>query len=223
VKKMKNLKVLMLIALMGLLAVNGTHAATSANLAVSAQIPTVSMDMTVSMKELTTPGQEPWTGADVTSMFFGTLTHLLTDGSEAGVWYSQKYYCAFIFSNSFGQRYELKSSCSGLTSGGNSLPAASFGLTPAYQDLDSWTADGLTPQGAMPTGATLGTAGPAITTNKIVYRSEPAATNHIIRAFYSLPCYDIGGANPFPGYQPIALTQAPGTYSGTVTITIAAY
>jgi hypothetical protein len=160
-------------------------------------------------------------------MAFGQLTHTLTGGGEAGVWFSPTYFAVMIFTNSFGHRYEIRSTCSGLVSGANSLPAGSFSLTPGYASQDRFVAlDPLSAQGAQPTGSTQNTAGvSAITTSgtfRSVYISETAASNRILRAFYALPPYSTGGALPFTGYVPIPLSQAAGTYSGTVTITIVA-
>ncbi len=215
---MRKITIIILAVFIGLCAFDVSHAADSVNVTVSAQIPNNSAELSVIIKELTVANQEPWTGTTVTAMNFGTLTHTLTGGAEAGVWYSQKYYCVFIFTNSYGHRYQIVNDCLGLSSGGNSLPAGSFGLTPQYQSLDEWSASN--PQGGQPSGSSVGVQGPAIATNKVIYQSEPAASNRIIRAFYGLPSYATGGALPHSGYQPIPLSQAPGTYTGQVTITI---
>lgn len=219
---MKKFKVMLLIALVSLLVTSAQQVAFSVDITVSAVVPNNSPGDSIIIKELTTGGQDPWSGTTVSSMNFGTLTHDLIGGGDAGVWYSQKYYCVFMFTTSYGHKYEVRSSCSGLTSGANSLPTGSFGLTPGYASQDEWSPGNA--QGAQPTGSVLGSAGPAITPGsyKAIYTSESAASNRIIRAFYSLPCYATGGANPFNGYIPIPLSQAAGTYSGTITITIAA-
>ena len=213
---MKKLRIVMLLALIGLVTTTFAYAVSSSNVAVSTVVTDTPPDMTVVIKQLTSAGQDPWSGTDVTSMTFGALTHLLSGGAEAGVWYSQNYFCVIAFTQSFGKKYEVRSSCTGLTSGTNSLPAGSFKLSPAYASAD--TIGGVA-QGTMPTGAILGAAGSAVATNKAIYDSEagPAATNRVIRAFYSLPNTDT-----FTGFAPIPLNQAPGTYAGTVTITIAA-
>lgn len=217
--------IMLLLVLISVCSIALAYASSTSNVTVSAQVPNNSPDMTVVIKQLTTPGQDPSTGTTVTTMSFGTLTHLLADGvTDAGVWYSQTYFCVFVYTSSYGHEYQVQSTCTGLASGANSLPAGSFGITPGYSAADAWLIGGvLTPQGAQPTGSVLGSAGPAITTNKLIYQSEAAASNRIIRAFYSLPTYATGGALPYSGYIPIPLTQAAGTYSGTVTITIASY
>lgn len=226
---MKKLKVMLFIALIALWGISVQQFAFSADITVSAQVPNNSPEISVTIKELTTAGQEPWSGTTVTAMNFGQLTHTLAGGGDAGVWYSQKYYCVFIFATSFGHRYEVRSTCAGLTSGSNSLPSGSFGLTPGYAGADRWVASD--PNTAQDTDdnppGQLGIAGPAITgagVYRTIYTSETEGTNRIIRAFYSLPCYQTGGADPFSGYQPIPLSQpgGPTPYTGTVTITIAA-
>jgi hypothetical protein len=228
VKKMKKFefKVMLLVALVSLLVISAPRVAFSVDITVSAQVPDSSPGDSIIIKELTTSGQDPWTGTTVSSMNFGELTHTLSGGEDAGVWYSQKYYCVFIFTTSFGHRYEVRSTCAGLTSSANSLPTGSFGVTPGYASQDRWvSSDPASAQGAQPVGSALGSAGSAITgagSYNAIYTSESAASDRIIRAFYSLPCYATGGANPFTGYTAIPLSQAAGTYSGTVTITIAA-
>ncbi len=226
---MKNFKIVALVVAITLSTVSVIYPATctdpftcvpSVNIPIKAQVPDGTPELSIVIKSLNQANQDPWTGTTVTQMDYGLLTHALSGGGDAGVWYSQTYFCVFIFTTSFGHAYEIRSTCSGLTSGANSLPSGSFGLTPSYIAQDEWSAGN--PQGAIATGATVGDPGSAIVTNKVIYRSEPAASNRIIRAFYSLPCYLTGGAVPFTGYTPIALSQAAGTYTGTVTISIVA-
>jgi len=109
------------------------------------------------------------------------------------------------------------STCAGLTtSDGKALPVGSFILTPQYADQDEWSKDH--PQGPVPIGASVGTAGSAVASNKSIYKSEAAASNRIIRAFYGLPNNSV-----VSGFQAIPISQAPGSYIGTVTVTIAVY
>jgi hypothetical protein len=214
---MKNTKVLMLLVAAILVGFGIAYAAATLNVAVNAQVADMSPEFTTVIKELTTAGQDVWSGTTVSAMNFGTLTHLLDGGAEAGVWYSQKYYCVLMFTQNYGKAYEVKSTCTGLSSGANSLPAGSFALTPAYVAGDEWSPG--VPQGTQPTGAVLGSLGSAVATGKSIYKSEASnASARIIRAFYSIPTN--GG---FTGAVPVPLSQATGTYTGTVTITIAAY
>lgn len=219
---MEKIRVVILMAVVGLFVF--AQQAYAVDVPVSATIANNSPEITIVVKELTTEGQDPNTGTTVTSMAFGTLRHIQDDLTDAGIWFSSKYYAVLMYTGSFGHRYEIKSTCLGLTNGAVSLPVGSFGLTPDYQALDRWVAsDPTTAQGGMPASAVKGTPGTAILSNKLIYRSETAASNRILRGFYSLPCYKTGGVDPFTGFAPIPLTQAPGTYTGTVTITIAAY
>jgi hypothetical protein len=166
----------------------------------------------------------PWTDStEETAMDFGELTYLLDDGSNTGAFYSKAGYCVVIFAQPFGNPYEIRSNCLGLDNemGLGSINANSFGLTPAYSDQDKFVFPGGEAfQGSMPTGAKLGSAGSAVG-DKLIYSSEMgAASARIIQAYYGLPPYDVGGGLPFPGYEPIELTQPSGKYKGQVTITI---
>ena len=202
----------------GMLAV--TYAATEKIIDVSAAVPDSTAEITVVIRQLTAAGQDPFSGNEVQRMDFGILTHLLADQSEAGVWYSPTYFAVIIFSNSFGKQYEIRSSSNGFASGGNTLPDNSLVLTPGYAAADEFSAG--VAQGDQPAGSELGTAGPAKATNALIYRSELAGSNRIIRAFYSLPSLGAGGAVPFANFEPVPLSQTVGTYTGTVTVTIAA-
>lgn len=221
----------MLSALIGLLGITPLPAApvTTATIGVTATVPDPSPQMEFQIWELTTPLQGWWTGTNVTltnSMSFGQLTYLLADGTNAGLWYAQKYFAVILYTTGFGKGYQVTSSCSGLTSGGNSLPAGSFGLTPVYAPTDKWVwPGGEKVQGAQPSGSTLGTAGPAVTgvLSKLIYQSETAGSDRIIQAYYSLPPFPaLPATEPFPGFTPIPLSQPTGTYTGQVTLTIAA-
>jgi len=227
---MKKFNIALLLALIGLWAVSLPGVAFSADIPVSATVPTQSPEVTIAIKELTSPGQDPGTsGTPVLEMNFNPLTHLLDGGADAGVWYSQKYFCVFIYTSSWGNRYEVKSSCAGFSNGlGNSLPAGSVGFVPGYIGADRWIGDDILSaqdNDDDPPGD-LGTPGPAITGGvdvfKSIYVSEPEATNRILRAFYSIPPFETGGALAFPDQTPIPLNQPGGSYTGTVTITISA-
>jgi len=193
---------------------------------VNAEIPPNSPKVSVIILKFTdgNPDNNPWTNSSTeNAMDFGTLTYLLADRSNAGLFYSPNGFCVVIFSESFGKPYEIWSSCLGISDGVNFLPAGSFGLTPVYSEKDKFVwPGGEKEQGGMPAGATLGEAGPAVHPLKLIYSSESGeATARIIQAYYGLPPYKAGGAVPFPGFTPIPLSQPPGQYSGTVKITIA--
>jgi hypothetical protein len=229
-KVFRKLLALIIALACGLLIPPGAFAASSAILDVSADIPTSSPQISVTILKFTdgNPDNNPWTNSEVIDsgvLDFGELTYLLTDGSNAGLFYSPAGYCVVLFAQSFGKPYDIWSSCSGISnSGGVFLNSGSFGLTPAYSPKDKWVYPG-NPQGSeqgdLPGfGATPGPAGSAVG-DKLIYTSESnVGTARILQAYYGLPPYATGGADPFPGYVPIPLTQAPGKYTGQVTITI---
>lgn len=192
---------------------------------VSAEVPTSSPTLTVTLLSFTdgnTDG-DPWTNSSpATGMDFGLLTYRLADNSNAGAFFSNTGICAIIVAEGFGAPYEVRSSCDGITSGADSLPAGSFGMTPVYSETDKWVyPGGSANQGTMPAGAVLGSAGPAVTQNALIYSSESGtSTARIIQVYYGISPKKAGGADPFPGYVAIPLTQKPGRYSGNVIITL---
>lgn len=213
------------LAVVSFLGMGISQAAQSVNVSGKAIVPSLSPTVSVTILKFIdgNPDNNPWTGStQVTSMDFDALTHLFNDNSEAGLWYSKAGFCIVIYAQAYGKPYDIKSSCAGVTSGTNSLPSGSFGLTPVYSAEDKWVwSGGEKKQGPMPAGASLGSAGTAVATDKTIYSSEPGTgTARILQAYYGLSPYKAGGAEPFPGYTPIPLNQAPGTYTATVTITI---
>ncbi len=224
---MKKTMVVMLIALVGLFV--AAQQGYCVDVPVSASITNSSPEMVVVIKQLGTANQDPNTGTTVTTMNFGTLTHM-AGTVDTGCWFSTNYFAALMYTNSFGKKYEVRSSCSGLSNGTTYLPATSFGIVPAYWGGDMWDPSVSTSwQGPnqntadVTSGAIKGTAGTAVASLKPIYTSEPAGSNRIIRAFYSIPPpAAVGQPVPFTGYAPMPLSQAPGTYTGTVAITIAA-
>lgn len=225
---MKKLVILIVgIVMFGLLATADCFAASQVNISASAVIGNHSPEINVTIRKFTdgNPDNNPWTNSTkVDSMHFGTLVSSISGGGSSGLWYSEAAFCVVIFTQPYGKPYEVKSTCNGLVgqNTGETLPAGSFGLTPVYSAKDKWEwSGGWAAQGAMPDGASLGSAGPAIATDKLIYSSESGmATARIIQAYYGLPPYKAGGADPHPGFEPIPLTQPPDTYTGTVTITI---
>ena len=212
------------LAVITLLGIGVCHAATQKIIDVSASVPNTSPEMSVTILKFTdgNPDNNPWTNSSqVTSMSFGTLRHIFDDGSEADLWFGNPGFCVVMFAQAFGNAYDLRSSCAGVTSGGNRFPDNSFGLTPVYSQYDKWVwATGEKEQGVMPATATLGSAGSAVATNKLIYTSETAGSARILQAYYGLPPYKLDGSDPFPGFEPIPLDQPPGDYNGQVTISI---
>jgi hypothetical protein len=223
-KAMKFLLICLFSATASGLLLTAAFAATEKSITVSAEIPQSAPQVSVTILKFTDgdPDQNPWTNSQIVeTMDFGELTYLLSDNTNAGLFYSTAGFCVVVSAEPFGKPYAIMSSCNGVGSGSNYLKSGSFGLVPVYSSTDKWVfSGGSKEQGDMPSGATLGNAGSAVG-DKTIYSSESTeATARIIQAYYGLPPYKSGGADPFPGYTPIPLTQAPGQYSGTVIITI---
>jgi len=160
-----------------------------------------------------------WDTAPSTSMAFGTLTHLLADGSEAGLFFSRPYYyVAFLGGFTSGRKFKIQSTCAGLT--GPTTITKGFGVT--YLDGDPKKADG-SPVNSDPMEGTLGTPGSAVATNKLLYDSGPTGASRVITAYFGIPPYQAGGADPFPGFEPIPVDTPGGSYSGNVIFTLTLY
>ena len=218
---------------MGIVAYSLCWAAPSATktLSVNAVINSGSPEMDIDILMFTdgNPDNNPWTGSTKVTgtmkLDFGTLGHTYVDPldgqtKDAGVWFSQNGYCVVVYTQGFGKKYEVRSSCAGV----GTLPAGGFGVTPVYSALDEWVwPDGSRhQQGTKPTDAVVGSAGTAVATNKAVYTSESPSTARIIQIYYGLSPKKSDGSVPFPGWTGIPLTQAAGTYTGTVTLSIVA-
>ncbi|MCX5713572.1 MAG: hypothetical protein NT033_01920 [Candidatus Omnitrophica bacterium] len=171
----------------------------------------------------TTPGVQILTGTP--NLAFGQLVHTYLDNSgntkDAGVWYSKVVYMVSVYASGFGKRYQITSTCAGL----GSIPASAFVLTPVYADGDRYQyPDGtFSPaQGPLRSGASVGSAGSAVGTNKLIYQSETPGTAAILQSWYSIPTKKADGSDPYSGWVGIPLTQTPGNYSGNVVISISA-
>lgn len=222
---------LIVIALLSVAGIVSSFAAvTSQPLAVSAVVTPSTPEMTLTILEITDgdPDNNPWTNSSkvtTNALSFGTLVHTYidpTDGlpKEAGVWYSKKYFCVVIFTQGFGRKYEIRSTCANLTT----IPNTNnyFALIPVYSDQDKFDPTTSVTQGAMPAGAVLGTPGSAIATGKVIYTSESPSTGRIIQAYYSIPTKKADGSDPYPNWTGIPLSTTPGNVSGTVTLSIVA-
>lgn len=221
-------KLMVLWVLAGMLLAGRSAQADSKTITVTAVVPDKAMSLTAVIRSFTdgNPDGDPWTNSsEVTTMNFGTLTNLLTDGTNAGVFYSSTGFCVVLFASAYGKPYQITSTCSGLSgaSTGSTIPSGGFGIVPVYSKDDKFDSTSTTTQGTMPTGATLGSSGTAIATDKLVYSSETGtATDHIIQVYYGLSPKNSDGSSPFTGWTGIPLTQKADTYSGSVVITIAA-
>lgn len=200
-------------------------------LGVDAEVPDLSPEVDIIILKITDgdPDQNPWTNStDVTtsmSLSFGELAHTYVDPAdgltkESGVWYSPVYYAVIVFAQGYGSRYEVRSTCTGIGTIPNSYNY--FRLTPVYASADQFIPG--TPQGSRPIGSVMGSDGNAINTAyRLVYRSEVTpSTPRIIQAYYSIPSRTATGSIPYSGWTGIPLTATPGSFVGTVTISIVA-
>ena len=153
--------------------------------------------------------------ADPTPFQFGTL--------DAGnnVWYSKTWFTVAFIANGYGKKYEVRSTCSGI--GTISNTNSYFVLTPVYSEQDQWevTPGVFVDQGAQPIGSVLGSVTNAVSTNKVIYASETAPSKSVmLQAIYAIPDKGVSTITYPTGWTGLPLSQAGGTYNGTVTISI---
>jgi hypothetical protein len=203
---------------------------TSGPISVSASIVAGTPDMTVVIHKIP---KGDWTQINFndtaeTAMTFDkfTIADRTVGGNPVSQWTSVDVWAAFVYADGIGSKYQITSTGTGtFTSGANTLPGSSFACIPVYTPNDQFKyPDGtLHAQGAMPSGAVLGTEGPALVSNKLVYTSEaPAGSARILQVQYAFPPYNTDGSVPYVGYAPIPSSQVNGTYTGvTVTVNIA--
>ncbi len=168
---------------------------------------------------------DPWAvcSAAGSGINFGTLAHTFTDGSQAGCFYGKDFFMVFLYPTAWGgagytlnQKFTWTTPLKDETGGETSLV-----FTPVYA-----TADKLCPtcpaQGALPSGATVGTVGPATGASpKLIYDSGKPGLNRIIRALYGIPPNPATGESlPFASWKPVPLIRAAGNYQGTLVISI---
>jgi hypothetical protein len=198
----------------------------AAELVVTADVPTNSSSLTTTILKFLDgdPDKNPWTNSSVeNTLDFGELTYLFPDGSNAGAFFSRAGYCVVIVVEPFGKPFNITAGCTGVSdTNGHTLPAGSFGMIPVYSNADVWKfPGGQTLQGDLPAGASLGVSRPVVP-GGLVYSSESGtATARIVQLYLSLGTFLSGGGTPFDGYVPIPLTQQPGHYTATVTLTFA--
>lgn len=207
--------------------------ANSIPITVQANVPYGSPSCSIAILRLDEPNPpDPWAvGLQVSTMNYGELTHFYTNQQgqqeESGHWYAKYYFMVFVYSTSFGHRYQIDSHFEGLTgvSTGRVLPQNCMGLTPWYEEDDKWKIGG-DPQGPQPMGSELGNGGQMESAygDNMIYRSEIAASNHILRGIYGIPTYDeFSNPPPIPGWEEtgrIELSYPQDMYRGTVTITM---
>ncbi len=241
----KTIVLLMAVAMLfGVQAVS--WAATTQSIGVSVTIPAPGVSIPSGKTILRCPGTmptsgDPWTYPgcvkNLTTMDFGTLTHLLSDGKGAGCFFGPNYFIVYLYPDVWGGvGYEITQSFSWTTAG---FPSSALVMTAVYSREDRYDLNGdgdvndpgETPQGDKPAAAVLGNAGlPQLAAGGVrqVYKSEKPGSARIVRAQYGLPPYPGTDAtlpenNRPTGWAPVPLTLGQGTYSGTATITITAY
>lgn len=181
------------------------YAATTHNVTVSASV-TSTFDMTMQIFERAAGTDLP-TGTALTSMAYGTLQD---NGFSALV--GAKNYAVYLSTNTSSQKYKINATMPALTSGANTLPNA-MGMT-VVSAKDSTNSD--------IAGDTLVTLQSAVMpTATTIYTSNNAGTGALIELWYGIVGYAAGGASPFTGFAPINLDQAAGSYSSTLTYTLA--
>lgn len=181
------------------------YAATTQTIAVSASV-TSTFDMTMQIFARAAGTDLP-TGPALASMGYGTLQNN-TFGALTGA----NNYAVYLSTNTSSQKYKINATMPALTSGANTLPNAMGMLVISAKDA---TNSDITND----TLATIQSAVmPAATT---IYTSNNAGTGALIEMWYGILGYGAGGVSPFTGFAPINLDQAAGTYSSTITYTLA--
>lgn len=181
------------------------------------------LELTIWIKQVQDE-QDPGTeGTEVTSMSFGALTDTFADGSPAGNLFCRTWFAVFMIPSTSGRAYIVRQTSNRLTSGANSIPDNCFMMSPDYQRLDEWQwTGGSAAQGPMPGGASLGSPGSAVGSNKTIYTSEAAGSSRIIRCYYSITNGYQADGTPRPGFsgEGIPLDQSAGHYTASVTFSV---
>ena len=199
-----------LIVAVVLVASSACFAADFVNVDVNAEVPAI-LELSSWIKYFMDDSTTPLGDAD--SFDFGTLTHTLANGDEAGVWFSRKWFTIYLLPATGSDRYQITQTCTGVTSGGENINSA-FVVTPNYSEEDLV---GDTPNGTMP--GTLGDRGLAVATDKVIYTSDLAGESKVIQGIYALENYN----TDVTGFDPISFDQPQGIYGGEVTFTVAPY
>ena len=146
----------------------------------------------------------PVFGPVVSAMNHGTLVR---DGDFA---LRGKAFHVFLGANSGAQPYSVASDRAPLNSPAGPLPRA-LGVFPI-----SATSDGVS------VGGTLATAQDAVGNGKLLYTSNAEGQAATIELVYGLSGGNADETDPFPGWEPIPPTQAPGVYTSTIVYTLTA-
>ncbi len=151
-------------------------------------------------------------GATISSMNFGQLvdigtgtlrsTPTSTTGTGA--------VAAFISANSQGLPYTITQVGTGMSNGSASLPSGALNVVPVYAAADNGGA-------VLPAGASIGPKGSWVGTRTLYTSESGTAASRTIQAIYSVTDDPAAGAT-----SGVPQSQAAGTYTGTVTITVTA-
>lgn len=153
-----------------------------------------------------------------TSVDFSTLAHTFTDGSQAGCFFSPRFFMVFLYPAVWGGAGFTINQTFTWTTG--TLPTNAVVLSPVYSSDDRGTPTGPI-QGPRPTGTTLGSATAATGGAKLIYSAPAPAESRIIRALYSIPPNPGPGQSiPYSGWTALPLTTVSGTRTGNAVFTI---
>ena len=221
--KMRQVFSILLVLGLAMCCISLAEAQTSTTVSATATVPE-ELILRVSLNRVNSMGTDDngvddvWDPTPATSMTFGRLTHTLDNGTEAGTLFSKPYYyVALMGAYSSGRRYYIRSSCSGLV--GPVTLTKGFGVT--FIDNNPKKADGSPINtGTFPSGAVLGTPGPAVVSDKLLLDSGSTGANWVIGAYFGIPPYKADGSIPYPGFQPIPLSAPNGDYTGEVRFTL---
>jgi hypothetical protein len=164
------------------------------------------LTLTVTLK------RNDFNGATITSMNFGQLVDIGTGTlrssptSTTGTGAVD----AFISANSQGLPYTITSTGTAMSNGSTTLPSGALTVVPVYSAADNAGA-------AKPAAAVVGTAGSWVGTRTLYTSESGTAAQRTIQAIYSITDDPAAGAT-----TGVPTSQAAGTYSGTVTITVTA-
>lgn len=184
--------------------------ATTGALSISAQV-----DSTLTLSVILR--QNSSTGTVISAMNFGTLQELVqTSGarslrsSTAGSTGTGNV-TAMITANSHGLPYVIRQTGTALSNGVTTLPTGACTVVPVYAIDDN---NGQ----SRPAGSLMGIAGSWVSVDKTLYASESGTAQvRTIQAIYSITDDPTAGAT-----AAVPISQAGGTYNGTVTITVTA-
>ncbi len=204
---MKKIFSLAILAAMALGFVEPSFAATTSTPAITTSASVASaLTLTVVIKK------NDFAGALITAMNFGQLVNIGTGTlrSSATGTTGTGNAAAFISANSQGLPYTLTQTGTAMSNGITTLPAGACTVVPVYAAADNGGA-------VLPAGAVVGTAGSWVGTRTLYTSEAGTAAGRTIQAHYSVTDDPAAGAT-----TGVPLSQAAGTYSGTVTISVTA-